>query len=612
MFTKDEANMGRSSIFLFKDRVFWTLVLALLVSYTFQGVDLLDEGFHATFYQQFYDDPSSVSYAFFYWLTGLIGGTFLKIFPAAGLWHLRLLGALTIWATMYACYRMLRAYVARDLIYLSFLLLALYLNNDPKDLYYNNLSALIYFLAALALYQGFRKDSLALMALSGALAGINIFTRTPNVLGLGLPGCLLLLMVFERSERSRFIKRTASFFAGALVGIGSVLLIMRSLGHLGYYGDSLKSLVNLGSSAKTDKSLNGSYGASGMTVTYVLQLVKALVSAAALMIAVLGITAAVKQANAWRKWAGALVLIACTVVLAPFIWSFIRDGIVNYKYTNLLVGTCMIFCVRAFLTGKEAAYRLLALVALFIIVVHPFGSAVGIFTVVPYSLWLGVPIAFHEIGLLAGRGLGAEPLRIRISASDLVPAKYALVAIFMLCSVYNIARNPYFYDFHDRWHMTASVHSPYMKGIRTSPERARVLNELLEESNKWIKPNDHVLAYDMIPLYHFMTDTRPYVRNPAPWFYLESDFKTQLEKAENRDGNLPVIVRQKTLTIGEGSSWPEKGAGFDYRELPRNLGRNAILGEFMQKHAYRKIWENEVFEIHRADQAPASNAAIIK
>src|SRR5512143_1495157 len=49
-----------------------------------QGLDMLDEGFHATFYQQLFRDPASVQYAFFYWLSGIAGASVLELFPALG------------------------------------------------------------------------------------------------------------------------------------------------------------------------------------------------------------------------------------------------------------------------------------------------------------------------------------------------------------------------------------------------------------------------------------------------------------------------------------------------------------------------------------------------
>ena len=62
-------------------KVFFLLLFLCQLIFIFQGIDFLDEGFTATFYQQFFNDPSSVEYNFMFWLSGLIGGTFTYLFP---------------------------------------------------------------------------------------------------------------------------------------------------------------------------------------------------------------------------------------------------------------------------------------------------------------------------------------------------------------------------------------------------------------------------------------------------------------------------------------------------------------------------------------------------
>ena len=62
--------------------------LPLLMS----GIDLADTGFYMTFYRYIYTSPESVEYNFMYWLTGIVGGAWLSIFP--GIISLRVLAML--------------------------------------------------------------------------------------------------------------------------------------------------------------------------------------------------------------------------------------------------------------------------------------------------------------------------------------------------------------------------------------------------------------------------------------------------------------------------------------------------------------------------------------
>ena len=80
-----QKNSIRSLFENMNTKVFFLLLFLYQLIFIFQGIDFLDEGFTATFYQQFYNDPSSVEYNFMFWLSGLIGGTFACLFPDSGL-----------------------------------------------------------------------------------------------------------------------------------------------------------------------------------------------------------------------------------------------------------------------------------------------------------------------------------------------------------------------------------------------------------------------------------------------------------------------------------------------------------------------------------------------
>ena len=96
-----------------------------------------------------------------------------------------------------------------------------------------------------------------------------------------------------------------------------------------------------------------------------------------------------------------------------------------------------------------------------------------------------------------------------------------------------------------------------MKGIYTTKERAVVLNELLEESSKYIKPGGYVLAYHSIPMFHYWTETKPYLRNSMPWFYEAGLFREELNTSFEEKKILPVVVQQLKKTVGNAGEWPD-------------------------------------------------------
>lgn len=65
--------------------VFLSILFLFQLIFIPQGLDFADEGFFMTFYQQIFNDPESVTYAFMYWFAGVLGGSLYALFPEDGL-----------------------------------------------------------------------------------------------------------------------------------------------------------------------------------------------------------------------------------------------------------------------------------------------------------------------------------------------------------------------------------------------------------------------------------------------------------------------------------------------------------------------------------------------
>ena len=183
-----------------------------------------------------------------------------------------------------------------------------------------------------------------------------------------------------------------------------------------------------------------------------------------------------------------------------------------------------------------------------------------------------------------------------IQDSQLAEARKIIVAITIFASLFYTYDYPHS-DMENRAAMRYSVDNKYMKGVYTTKERAEELNELLAASSKYVKANDRVLAYDCVPIFHFMTETIPYTRNPWPWLYQSNTFKKELEIAVSNNRQLPVIIMQTALTLGNGKNWPVKKITQDYLRLPINIDRNEILEDFINEHKYHEVWSNDYFKI---------------
>jgi hypothetical protein len=143
--------------------------------------------------------------------------------------------------------------------------------------------------------------------------------------------------------------------------------------------------------------------------------------------------------------------------------------------------------------------------------------------------------------------------------------------------------------------MTYSINNGFAKGVFTTHERASVVNELLEQSSRYIKKNDYVLAYETLPMFHAMTNTRPFIRNSWPKLYDVAMLRNELKLAVDEKKILPVIIYQKVKTTGS-HTWPDLTE--DNTRFDMNQPKNAPIKEFLAAHNYQMVWENIAFQVY--------------
>lgn len=581
--------------------VYFIGLFLFLLAFSFQGLDMLDEGFHATQYQRFFSDPSSVQYTFIYWLSGFIGGSFYKIFPFLGLWGLRLAGALVTTFTAALAYQMLKRHVKYEVLLPTLAALAaLSIQSDSRDIYYNNISAFFYVLAIFLLNRGLIRDSKGLLLLSGLVVGINVFTRLPNALG----GLLALTILYNEHLNGwkdlQWLKKGSIFVAGYLAGIVSIFLLMYGLGHLDLFFNSIRILYQISSNASTSDGMNGSYGMGNMLLMMAGQFIK---SCAYFILAGSGAVLVAFILQRYGDRTGhRLLRIGLSVLAATMTIYLLASGkLGSTKVGFLLAGCSIITAIPIILQPYSRSLKILTLSGILFILIHPVGSALGIYTVIAYTLWISLPLAFQYLCSLQRIGFAGKDRTIDdryVRQPALNRTWYIGFFLLVLAILYGLYSKPYFFDFHDRTEMTHTIDSRTMPWIYTSEPRARMINELLQAGRTHIAPGSSVLAYDCIPMFHFMSETRPFLTNPAPFFYSSALFGQQLNEQVASSKEYPVIVRQNIKTFeDDGSRWPEEQPASPYLSWPRNKDRNLILDKFIRDNGYAEVWHNAGFSI---------------
>jgi hypothetical protein len=481
---------------------------------------------------------------------------------------------------------------------LGLTLVVLLINNNLKLVHYNDLSALFNMLTIAFLFAGLKEENYGKILLAGVFVSISAFTRLPNILNLGLAFGMFYYGYYVKTSFKQQVMQVFSFGGGFLLMTGAMLLFMNAIGHLPIFFNAVKLVSQMGSGGED------SYYGPMVLIKNFIRTYAATIKLTVFVIALLGIGAVLlnyfKRSDYYAKWPVTLLKFA---IIAFVCYAIYNGTIDNFTLLYFFTGISLLATLMIVITSGSAEIKLLSLFGAYLLLTYPFSSSAGLFTVGIYTLWLSLPIALDYIfkvnsvnaQLTIFRSDAADGAATTIGRTHLHDIRRWTIAILIFGCLFYSYRYPFF-DKHERTKMTATLDSPRLKFIHTTPDRAKLTNELLGELKKHVYENDYLLAYQTIPLINYITDTRPYVRSAYPWLYEAEVFKSELTRAANITRVLPVVVKQKVKFTGGSSNWPSKAMyaeGWD----DSNKKRDSYMYEFMAAHHYSLVWSNEVFEI---------------
>ena len=569
-------NRKRNAILAIEEMPQWVFLLILclfMLIFIPQGLDLADEGFFMTFYQQIFNDPDSVTYAFMYWFAGILGGTVYTLSPESGLLLMRFVGVLVLIFTAALTCCILKPYLPLWAIRIGVAMAVLYIFDDVVSLYYNNVSALLYIGGIGLLLKGLRSDGdRGLIIGAGMLFALNAFTRIPNILGIAFVLVILYeAWIFHKGMKWAF-RVVAYFLVGYLSALLLVLGFMWRIGHLHPFLTCLDWIFHIGRSSAS------SHNIYTMLTTTVRQYLE--IGFTGLFLLFIGgiFFYCIKRCKG--KTLFGVVGTLSILILALFLYLY---GALYSLYFLSLVTIL-------FLLWKEPpAIKTLALAAGMLLVIQPLGSDGAVDLVGRFSMWLALPLV---VGYLE-KQVRKLPVSRGISNRLLQKIGLTLLILFVCLSVQRHISYTYF-DQGSRFKKIYSVDHPSLKGIYTSRERASVVQEVLSALKPYVSEGDYTLIYDNSPMLHYLTRTKPYLYNPWLYLYDKSLLDKALLRAEKEHPDLPVVVLQKFK--GLWIDWPD-GYSDSYMADDANKGKNLLINKFLRKYAYEKVWTNGYYEI---------------
>ena len=431
----------------------------------FWGFELLDSGFHLAAYDNIFDAPDSVSGNFSYYLTNVIGGMIMKYLPSIGVVGYRIVGAFFVDISLFLIFIFLRKEIPVIHILIGSVLVVL--SNIQIPYSFNNgiCSCFFYICALLLLYKGLANENVTFVFMSGVLVGINIFSRIPNVLGIGLVLITTFHYYIEIKKMKCDWKSSLFFLQGVTVGIAILVILIISLGHQQAFIDALNILFKEGASS------SGSHSFGILIWVQIFFYLNAIVFAA-LLFAILYIDRLL-IGSPWR---------ILFVGLASFVLFY-------HVYLNMgyepVWSICLVGCLLCMNINEKLS--LLSSLAMFMLIIEIVGSNSG-----------------NNHGSLPA--LLAAPV-----ASSVIINRKNIVYVVVLCLSFfmKVVNQGNFFDFGPLYTKQYGINVRECALIRTTSERAEAMNATLPALRKFVHPKDTLFVYDSAPMMNYLTHTRP-------------------------------------------------------------------------------------------------------
>jgi hypothetical protein len=531
-----------------------------------QGGDYTDTGYHALNSQRFFADLELGEIYAPAFLTYFIGGLWWKYFSWLGLIGLKFLSCIFIAGSAVGIIYLLKHYNPKILIYLSVLAAEAYSRRfSPIVLSYDIVSLFFLIWAAVIFLTGIEKRKIALVALAGALIACATLARIPSVMG----GLLVVIPFFDflvnsnglfnKFEYRRLlnypVKYGLIFCSGFFGTLGVFAFSLYSADLLDLY---VTDIIRLFSTLEQKQG----YGKSVLLSKYLLDLKQTVLWGG---VAVLWVIAAgnILATNTRDRIKFIFLFITGTMLL---LWV-LKDPTYtsNLKHLVLSIYSGMSLCIILGVVDTPNLLRNATVAGLILCIVTFIGSNTGLLKTAGGMLLL-IPvctISFYKQQITQLSGIRMPVRSISIAITSLL-----LVAVMatQFSFVYNVSSG-----LTARLHMRYRFDSPLLRGINTTKDRSKFINQILPEIEQQ-REGGKIYVYGHMPILYFLTQTRPFISKI--WllgnkYTAETIFETLHE--ETRESSLPpLIVITDRMQLGE-RGWE-------------------LMTEFLEKYQYTRVF----------------------
>ena len=523
------------------------------------GLDLRDEGFYYTFYQNIFTHPAAVEYNFMYYLTGPIGGMWVKAFPDAGLLGLRVLGLLFMLASTFIAFRLLRSFIGVTSALLGCAIVSV---AAVGNLYaFGNVCATIFFYVVMfrLMLLGVERNRLWLFLLSGIVAGLNCFVRIPNLLGIGSVAIIALSAHYGMLSWRRAYGGMVAFVVGVITGVALVSALQVMLGHEQLFLDNIKALFSNSANSQSDSS-HSFVNLLRVQAEHYIKVVLPLLALAVLVVVLS------RMSN--RDSASSTVKLGCKIVVVVAVLSFML-----YLRPVAIVWCAGFVGAIYVLWNYRNSLSLVAWAGLFMLVVIPCGSDVY-FNLGALVALLSLPLALYAFRRY----------------KTLLAVFVSFLLLFCLVQQWQMS-------YLDRAQLPSrcvTMKSPLLHGIHTQRYRAEAIDEVLDGISSYVQPGDTLLVFANAPLLNSLTNTVPALGASWPGLLDQSVFEQRLLCLPK----VPVLVQTFLGDKWEPRRYDHLGEDVEKDLNTGNMKLHA-LDRFLIARHYKLVYQTEYFSLYK-------------
>jgi hypothetical protein len=555
--------------------------------FIWQGLDMTDTGYLLTGGQQIFIEPQNIQFS--YLLSFLINGSWNRLAGSLGLMGAYLGGAVLYLLTAVCVYVALKKAVPEKILLLG-ILISIMIPNLMRYITYNNLTSLFFVAGSGIMIAAFRKKSIPCYFLSGILFGLTVYLRLPNIVSIFLFVAIIIGHFLDDGSWKDNIKESLSFLAGFALALVIPFVILHLAGLSGQYVETFHRLWDI----MTDPSSHHSGG--GLIKKVIMDLDRTF-AAFFKGFLILAILAKINDTAPNRFMSVSITtIVAVTVVITAF--GFLGRTAGYHYYVIAFSGFILLLQIFGF-TPSNRVVRFASLLALLVMGFAMAGSNTG-FSAARYDLWLAFPLSLYGLSRMEGLNICGSEIAEKVNR-DINPCLriFSTKGIGMVRNVICVSLILFFsilcyrFSYRDsdrRYQLRYSVDHPAMKYFYTTEQRARTISEALAELSKYCMPGDYLLAYNYIPLIHYLTGTRPYAYHSWPDMYTPELLLEKLKQAIVERKIFPPVIRAKYPPLND--SWPQEhlsGRG--------SSRHHEVFDEFLKHGKYVQVWENDFFQI---------------